>query len=149
MTFGSDTFDCAISFQTMHHFSAQKKEELYRKVYEALTRSGIYLECDYMVETQEEERFYQTENARQRRALGIREDVFYHYDMPLAIETQKKILGQVGFQTVEQVFRQGNTTMLLAKRCLMVSNAGFPLLTKPCIHAEKTEHWRAFQQWQG
>lgn len=47
--FGEETFDLVISFQTMHHFSKEKKLGLYQKIFRALKPGGQYLECDYMV----------------------------------------------------------------------------------------------------
>lgn len=109
-------FDCAVSFQTMHHFSHKKKTALYRRIYQALTNSGVYIECDYMVLSQEEEDLYFAENARIRAEQNIPEEVIFHYDTPCTVENQKTLLQNAGFTTVEQVFRVGNTTMLVARK---------------------------------
>ncbi len=109
-------FDCAVSFQTMHHFSHEKKLSLYRKIFEALTDDGVYVECDYMVETQSEEDFWFSENRRIRQKLGTSEDEFYHYDTPCTIENQIMLLKNAGFQSVETVMRIENTTMLVARK---------------------------------
>ena len=111
--FGGD-FDCAVSFQTMHHFSHEKKTALYRKIFDALTDEGIYIECDYMVETQEEEDRWFDENKRIRNEQGIKDGEFYHYDTPCTIENQIKMLKTAGFSHVEKVMRIENTTMLVA-----------------------------------
>lgn len=113
---GSNSFDCAVSFQTMHHFAPQKKIQLYNKINRALTICGVYIECDYMVEDQAEEDFYFNENARLRKELGIGADEFYHYDTPLTIDNQVHILYKAGFREVKMTFRQGNTTMLAARK---------------------------------
>lgn len=47
--FGTERFDAAISFQTMHHFSHEDKLKLYSKIYEGLKNGGQYIESDYMV----------------------------------------------------------------------------------------------------
>ena len=116
--FGKEHFDCVISFQTMHHFTAQKKMELYHKIYDALTSCGVYIECDYMVENQAEEDFYFNENRRLCRELKLREDELYHYDMPLTVEHQKRLLYEVGFSEIETVFKQENTTMLVVNKVM-------------------------------
>ena len=113
--FGSD-YNCAISFQTMHHFSKEKKAELYKKIYHALTDEGAYIECDYMVETQTEENHWFSENERIRIEQGIAENEFYHYDTPCTVENQIKLLKGAGFSSVEQVLRIENTTMLVARK---------------------------------
>lgn len=113
---GEEGFDCAVSFQTMHHFAKEKKEGLYRKIHKALKPGGVYIECDYMVEDQAEEAFYFEENRRIRRELGIPQEEFYHYDTPCTIENQKALLGRAGFREVRQVFRVENTTILVGKK---------------------------------
>lgn len=113
---GETVFDCAVSFQTMHHFRKEKKEELYKKIHKALKSGGLYIECDYMVEAQAEEDFWFSENARIRKEQGIGEDEFYHYDTPCTIENQIELLKKGGFTSVSKVFRMENTTMLVARK---------------------------------
>lgn len=114
--FDRSTYDCDISFQTLHHFSHDLKTSLYRKIHQALTSNGIYIECDYMVEHQDEEDFYYAENLRIRKALGISDTAFYHYDTPCTVENQITLLKNSGFIDVETVFRIENTTMLVAHK---------------------------------
>lgn len=113
--FGRD-FDCAISFQTMHHFKKDKKTELYKKIYSALADKGVYIECDYMVLTQQEEDLWFAENDRIRKEQGIGEDEFYHYDTPCTIDNQIALFKGAGFKDVKMTFRQENTTMLIARK---------------------------------
>lgn len=112
---GVSSFDCAISFQTMHHFVHEEKLGLYSRIYKALSQGGVYIECDYMVDKQAEEDLYFAENLRLRKEQNIPDGVFYHYDTPCTIENQKKLLLAAGFKQVEQVFRVENTTMLVAE----------------------------------
>ncbi|MBQ7117825.1 MAG: class I SAM-dependent methyltransferase [Clostridia bacterium] len=113
---GEKAFDCAVSFQTMHHFPKEKKLSLYKKINASLRDAGIYIECDYMVETQAEEDFWFSENKRLRRENGITDDSYYHYDTPCTVENQIMLLKKAGFGTVTQVFRTENTTMLIAEK---------------------------------
>ena len=114
--FGVNVFDCAVSFQTMHHFPKDKKLSLYKKLRESLKDGGEYIECDYMVLTQAEEDYWFSENERLRREQGIVDDEFYHYDTPCTVDNQAELLKKAGFSSVEQVFRVENTTMLVAKK---------------------------------
>lgn len=109
-------FDCALSFQTMHHFSKEKKAELYRKISDALTDEGVYIECDYMVLTQDEEDHWFSESIRIRKEQGIGENELFHYDTPCTVKNQIKMLKEAGFKAVEQVMRIENTTMLVARK---------------------------------
>lgn len=113
---GEHKFDCAVSFQTMHHFPKEKKLSLYRKINAALKESGIYIECDYMVLSQEEENFWFSENERLRKENGIADDGYYHYDTPCTVDNQTELLKKAGFNKVIQVFRIENTTMLVAEK---------------------------------
>lgn len=113
---GQKEYDCAISFQTMHHFTKEKKLTLYKRLYESLNKGAVYVECDYMVNTQEEEDHFFSENERIRKEKGIPEDEFYHYDTPCTIENQRKILQMAGFSDIQLVFRVENTTILVAHK---------------------------------
>ena len=109
-----EEYDCAVSFQTMHHFDHQAKIGLYQNVFHALKNYGIYIECDYMVDNQEEEDLYFAENKRIRKELNIPEGEFYHYDTPCTVANQIGMLKQGGFMKVESVLRMGQTTILVA-----------------------------------
>lgn len=114
--FGKEAFDCAVSFQTMHHFNHEQKTALYTKICQSLRSGGCYIECDYMVSTKNEEDFFFAEYARLRREQNIPDGVFCHYDTPCTVENQIRMLREAGFSPVEQVFRIENTTMLIAKK---------------------------------
>lgn len=114
--FGLNCYDCAVSFQTMHHFSHEQKSGLYRKVFDSLKHGGVYIECDYMVEKQEEEDFWFSESARLRAEQGVPDGVFCHYDTPCTMANQIKMMQSAGFENVEKVFRIENTTMLIARK---------------------------------
>ncbi len=114
--FEKDKYDCAVSFETMHHFSHKMKTELYKRIYKSLNTDGIYIECDYMVENQSEEDFYYSELERLRKEQNISKNEFYHYDTPCTIDNQIAILKEAGFVKIAQVYRQGNTTILTATR---------------------------------
>ena len=114
--FGQNSFDCAVSFQTMHHFSHEKKSEIYKKIYNCLKKSCCYIECDYMITDQNEEDFYYSELARMKKEQGLSDDEFYHYDTPCTIENQIILLKNAGFKTVTQFMRVENTTILVAEK---------------------------------
>ena len=113
---GKERFDTAISFETMHHFSHEMKIGLYKKIYDSLKADGVYIECDYMAETQEEEDFFYAENSRIRKEMNIPEGEFYHYDTPCTIENQIKMFSAAGFKKVEKVFKNVNTTIIIAHK---------------------------------
>lgn len=114
--FGLSEYDCAISFQTMHHFLHEMKIALYSKIYKSLKVGGVYIECDYMVEKQADEDFYYAENSRIRKELGILEGDFYHYDTPCTIKNQLSMFKKAGFSESEKVFRIENTTIIISRK---------------------------------
>ncbi len=113
---GLEEFDAAVSFQTMHHFTHARKTELYERLYHAIKPGGMYIEGDYMVLTEEEESYYFSEYARLMAETNASTDTFYHYDTPCTVDNQIRMLITAGFSPVEVVFREGNTTILIAKK---------------------------------
>jgi len=113
---GEDTFDAAISFQSMHHFSHEKKIGLYARIRKALTTTGVYIECDYMVIDQSLEDQLYAENARLRREMNVPQEAFYHFDTPCTIDSQIRMFQQAGFSSAELVYRMDNTTIIIARK---------------------------------
>ena len=109
-------FDCAVSFQTMHHFKKDKKAELYKKLYSALSESGVYIECDYMVTSQALEDLYFSEYDRLKKEQGLSGNEFYHYDTPCTVANQLALLEGAGFKDVKMTFRQENTTIIVGRK---------------------------------
>jgi len=113
---GENTFDTAISFQTMHHFSHVEKVGLYTKIRKALKSNGSYIECDYMVTEQSVEDELYAENARLRREMNIPQGEFYHFDTPCTVDNQIAMFKQAGFSSADSVFRMENTTIIVAQK---------------------------------
>lgn len=114
--FGVYKYDTAISFQTMHHFSHEDKIKLYSNIVTALREGGQYIECDYMLEKQEDEDYYFSENKRIRKENGIKDGEFYHYDTPCTIINQINMLLKAGFKKAKMNWRVGNTTIIVAQK---------------------------------
>ena len=114
--FGADRFDVAVSFETLHHFSYEKKLGLYQKLFQALRSDGVYIECDYMVETQDEEDALMAQNEALRREQGISSEDYYHFDTPFTVEKQTELLKRAGFSEIQKLFRMGGTVLLIAKK---------------------------------
>lgn len=111
---GEHIFDVALSVESLHHFTHEKKIKLYKKIFRSLKPTGFYIETDYMAPNQEYEDYHFKENERIRLELGIT-DGFYHYDTPCTVENQIEMLKKAGFTCVEKVWQHTNTVILLAK----------------------------------
>ncbi|GKX31954.1 SAM-dependent methyltransferase [Vallitalea longa] len=113
--FGECIYDIVLSVQTLHHFTHDEKTQLYRKILRSLVDNGFYIETDYMAPNQEYEDFYFSENARIRAESDIKGG-YYHYDTPCTYENQSKMLYEVGFKSVEKIWKKDNTIIMLAKK---------------------------------
>lgn len=112
----ANSFDVAVTFQTLHHFSAAKKRFLFQKMYQCLKPRGVYLECDYIAVSQEIENLTFTECERRRARDGIADDVFVHFDTPLTLEHELEVIKEAGFATAECVgFLDGDNHTAMIK----------------------------------
>jgi len=114
--FGEGVFDAAISFESLHHFSAQEKAGLYRRLYKALRPGGIYIECDYMARTAEEEAAFERESLEIRSSQRAKDAGYLHFDRPLSEATQISLIAGAGFKSVQTLWREENTVLLIAGR---------------------------------
>ena len=85
-------YDAALSFETLHHFSYQKKREIYRKLYRAVRSGGC------------------------RQASDLPEGAFVHIDIPLTLAHQTELLTEAGFARVELLYQNEGTALLRAER---------------------------------
>jgi tRNA (cmo5U34)-methyltransferase len=113
--FGKNVYDVALSFETLHHFTAEEKTGLYKRIYAGLKPFGFYIEADYMAPTQEFEDSHRVENKRLRDEQGITEGI-YHYDIPYTAEKQAAMLKKAGFKSVERIGQYRNTVILAARK---------------------------------
>ena len=116
MDFGRERYDAAVSFETLHHLEPEEKGALYRRVWEALTPEGVYLECDYIAATAEEEAALRLEHRRLRMEAGVGGDTLYHFDIPCTLEHQKVLLEAAGFVQVTAEPLEGDTVLLTARK---------------------------------
>ena len=116
MDFGRACYDAAVSFETLHHLEPEEKGALYRRVWEALTPEGVYLECDYIAATAEEEAALRAEHRRLRMEAGAGGDTLYHFDIPCTLEHQKALLEAAGFVQVTAEPLEGDTVLLTARK---------------------------------
>ena len=116
--FGTEKFDCAVSVQSIHHFSLDEKLPLFRKVWDALKPGGVFLQCDYFAACEEEVEMME-EHWRIRRAMNreIGEGDFVHVDRPKMAYDEAAVLEKAGFAEVLycSVGIEG-TVLLIAKK---------------------------------
>ena len=113
---GEREYDGVLSFETLHHLEPEEKGALYRRVWEALTPEGVYVECDYIAATAEEEAALRAEHCRLRMEAGVGGDTLYHFDIPCTLEHQKALLEAAGFVQVTAEALEGDTVLLTARK---------------------------------
>lgn len=109
--FGKEKYDCAISFQTLHHFSHDSKIALYKKIRDALKNGGCYIECDYVAKDLAEEEFLFAEAERIREEENISSEALMHWDTPCCAETQLRLFAEAGFSTQEKLWQLAQTAI--------------------------------------
>lgn len=111
--FGEKIFDCAISFQTMHHFTHESKINLYKKIHKALTSNGMYIECDYVAKDQAEEDYFFSKLTKICKEQNINDNEFVHFDTPCTAENQIRMFKTAGFKTSKKVWQKGQTAIIV------------------------------------
>ena len=111
--FGVEVYDCAVSVESLHHFTQAEKILLYRKLYHALKEGGYFILTDYFALSHEEEQMHRQNFLALKAAQGLGEEL-YHYDTPLTVAHEREALLQGGFSTVTVLGNWGATYTLKA-----------------------------------
>lgn len=115
LSFGGG-YDVALSTYSLHHFNEEEKFILYRKIYASVNENGVFIEGDYIANTLEKQLFHLSELDRLKREQNIPDGEFFHYDIPLTVETQMRLLCKAGFREVKIVKQWENTGIFVARR---------------------------------
>lgn len=113
--FGENKYDAAVSVESLHHFPAEQKETLYRKLFAALKENGRFVLTDYFAESEELEKEYFRNLKQLKEEQGLSGNEFYHYDTPLTVDHEMQVLRRAGFSDVQILKEWGTTFTLLAK----------------------------------
>jgi tRNA (cmo5U34)-methyltransferase len=112
MPLQSGHYDYAVSVQVMHHFTYGPKLEVYTRVRKALVPGGMYIEGDHVLppdEAKERLAWYE----RQVETGVFPAGGLYHVDIPFSAVSQRRILTEAGFSSVE-VLHEEEYAMVLA-----------------------------------
>lgn len=114
--FDENTFDAAVSVESLHHFTKEEKIPLYTKLCKALKNGGYFILTDYFALTDEDEKAFRNELLRLKKEQGIDDNEFYHYDTPLTVEHETEALLEAGFSSVEVLNNRGATFTIKANK---------------------------------
>ena len=109
-----ESFDAAVSVESLHHFTAERKLGLYRKLRAALKDGGQFILTDYFAESGELEKEYFENLDALMREQGLDKGSFYHYDTPLTAEHEAEALKEAGFRDVRILKVWGTTCTVIA-----------------------------------
>lgn len=105
-----EQYDIVITCYVMHHFNAEQKQDMYRKIYGCLKKQGVFINGDIMVPTLAEEE-YHCKNAEE---LYSKEKLSYgslHIDTPFCWTHEKDVLMSAGFDKLSLVKEWTNTKL--------------------------------------
>ncbi len=114
--FGEKAYDAAVSVESLHHFPAGQKEALYGKLHKALKENGRFVLTDYFAGSEEAEQASFQSLKRMKAEYGLPEDELFHYDTPLTVDHEIKLLRRAGFSDVRIMKKRASTCTLLAVR---------------------------------
>lgn len=114
--FEENSFDAAVSVESLHHFTKEEKIPLYAKLCKALKNGGYFILTDYFALSDEDERTFRNELLLLKKEQGIDDNEFYHYDTPLTVEHETEALLEAGFSCVEVLNNWGATFTLKANK---------------------------------
>ena len=105
--FEENTFDAAVSVESLHHFTKEEKVPLFTKLCKALKDGGYFILTDYFALSDEDEKTFRNELLRLKNEQGIDDNEFYHYDTPLTVEheTQALLEAECFREVLQTVFR--------------------------------------------
>ena len=113
--FGVKAYDAAVSVESLHHFPPEQKELLYRKLHTALKDDCCFVLTDYFAESEQLEKEYFRNLKQLKEEQGLPENEFFHYDTPLTVDHEIRVLRQAGFSNVQILKEWGTTFTLLAR----------------------------------
>lgn len=114
--FEEKKYDAAVSVESLHHFTGERKLSLYQKLCRALKPDGYFILTDYFAESEAFEAEYFANLAKLKQEQNITDGEFYHYDTPLTVEHEIEVLRAAGFAVVSILKNWGATYALKAVR---------------------------------
>jgi len=102
-------FDAVISVMSLHHFTPAQKLDLYTRARSALKPGGVFLNCDYFIQSPLRARLNFLRLALLRHEPGA-----MHFDTPLTAKQEMRVLRRAGFEGVEAAWTNNNTKVIMA-----------------------------------
>jgi len=107
----NEKFNCIISSMTMHHYFGDKKLKIFQSIYNKLKKNGIYIEGDYFSKNQ----YDQDKLIKEFLEKNISEEDI-HFDIPLTIENEIKLLNNSGFGKIEIIYENNKKNYIITAK---------------------------------
>ncbi len=116
----ANAFDLVVSSATMHHLWPEEKVAVYRLIKRTLKTNGCYIESDFIVDKTHAEQYRRRYEMITSRLHAKAKAGEYHIDIPFTVNTQRQLLLEAGFQTVEvldeDIKPRGSGAILMARK---------------------------------
>ena len=107
-------YDYVIAIMTLHHLLHDTKRELYRRIMDSLKPGGLFIEGDFIVSKGEERKYLSRYEEISKNNSAITNGS-HHIDIPMTLETQKQLLIEVGFSTIDVIWKGSRAAAYIAK----------------------------------
>jgi predicted TPR repeat methyltransferase len=99
LDFGNHSYDLVLSCYVMHHFNEEQKINIYKKIYNCLTDTGVFINGDSMEKNYDDEqlRYKEVEKIYIESNLPF---ASLHIDAPFCIDHEIEVLNKVGFSNI-------------------------------------------------
>jgi len=112
---GVERWDYIVSVMAMHHLTPGEKLHLYRAIHAGLKPGGHYIEGDYVVTKEEEEKLLKRYREFRQSNPDAKEGA-YHIDIPFCPETQLRLLLSAGASKAEICWRGEQAAVFDARK---------------------------------
>ena len=94
-------FDYVVTSMSVHYFRPSVRREIYRRIEQALTEDGVYIEGTYCSDSEEEEQARLNDFECRTAGLEGADSGRFKLNLPLRAETITSLLNEAGFPCVE------------------------------------------------
>jgi len=95
----------------LHHWPAEVKAPLYRRIHDALRPGGLLVNGDYILANGEQDPLPTFPGAEAEENSDL-----LHIDIPLRIDVEEHLLAEAGFASVRTLFRTPHAAVFVAER---------------------------------
>lgn len=113
VSFTENNYDLVLSAYSLHHFNAQKKAQLYIKIYNCLKAGGYFINGDIVCKDKNTETYFmdQAEEIYEEQQLPFGS---LHIDVPMAPDTELALLSDAGFRSISVERRWDKSALIKA-----------------------------------